>query len=295
LVSASVCGAFNGLLVTGLGLPSIVVTIGTMSLFRGIAFIILGDQAYGAIPRPLPISARAMSGGFCRSNSRCLRLAAVYCVLLHATNFGRRVYAIGNNEVWQQFSGIRVGRIKFILFLPDRSDVGHRCSSASPRASARRGRPSPRAMSSKSSPWWCSAASASLAAPAPSGRRARRLHHGLVTFGLGLLNVPGIVMSIFIGLLLILRHRAADPVGPLQQGTSGMSAEKFAFKMKLNPGMKAEYIKRHDGIWPELVTLLRDAGVSDYSIHLDDETNTLFGVLWRRADHSMDALPTIPS
>jgi L-rhamnose mutarotase len=73
-----------------------------------------------------------------------------------------------------------------------------------------------------------------------------------------------------------------------------MSAEKFAFKMKLNPGMKAEYIKRHDGIWPELVTLLRDAGVSDYSIHLDDETNTLFGVLWRRADHSMDALPDHP-
>ena len=73
-----------------------------------------------------------------------------------------------------------------------------------------------------------------------------------------------------------------------------MSAEKFAFKMRLNPGMKAEYIKRHDEIWPELVTLLRDAGVSDYSIHLDGETNTLFGVLWRRADHTMDALPDHP-
>ncbi|WP_395448858.1 L-rhamnose mutarotase [Aminobacter sp. UC22_36] len=73
-----------------------------------------------------------------------------------------------------------------------------------------------------------------------------------------------------------------------------MSAEKFAFKMRLNPGMKAEYIKRHSEIWPELVTLLRDAGVSDYSIHLDDETNTLFGVLWRRADHTMDALPDHP-
>lgn len=67
--------------------------------------------------------------------------------------------------------------------------------------------------------------------------------------------------------------------------------EKFAFKMQLNPGCAAEYKARHDAIWPELVTLLKEAGISDYSIHLDEETHTLFGVLWRRDDHSMDALP----
>lgn len=70
-----------------------------------------------------------------------------------------------------------------------------------------------------------------------------------------------------------------------------MTQEKYAFKMKLNPGMKAEYIKRHNEIWPELVQLLKEAGVSDYSIHLDDETNILFGVLWRKKDHLMDDLP----
>ncbi|MGR3803782.1 L-rhamnose mutarotase [Marinibacterium profundimaris] len=67
--------------------------------------------------------------------------------------------------------------------------------------------------------------------------------------------------------------------------------EKYAFKMRLNPGCKAEYKKRHDEIWPELEELLRKAGVSDYSIHLDEETNILFGVLWRAEDHGMDALP----
>ena len=67
--------------------------------------------------------------------------------------------------------------------------------------------------------------------------------------------------------------------------------EKHAFKMTLNPGMKAEYIKRHDEIFPELVDLLHQAGVKDYSIHLDEETNTLFGVLWRRVDHAMADLP----
>ena len=70
--------------------------------------------------------------------------------------------------------------------------------------------------------------------------------------------------------------------------------EKYAFKMRLNPGCRAEYIKRHDAIWPELVTLLKDAGVTDYSIHLDAATNTLFGVLWRKNEHGMDALPDHP-
>jgi L-rhamnose mutarotase len=70
--------------------------------------------------------------------------------------------------------------------------------------------------------------------------------------------------------------------------------EKYAFKMMLNPGMEAEYRKRHDEIWPELVALLKEAGVSDYSIHLDRETNILFGVLWRRSDHTMADLPLHP-
>ncbi|ODT66588.1 MAG: L-rhamnose mutarotase [Pelagibacterium sp. SCN 63-23] len=68
--------------------------------------------------------------------------------------------------------------------------------------------------------------------------------------------------------------------------------EKHAFKMKLNPGMAAAYRQRHDDIFPELVELLHAAGVKDYSIHLDPETDILFGVLWRRRDHGMDALPT---
>lgn len=70
--------------------------------------------------------------------------------------------------------------------------------------------------------------------------------------------------------------------------------EKYAFKMKLNPGMKAEYRKRHDEIWPALVELLKQAGISDYSIHLDEETNILFGVLWRSDSHGMNDLPKHP-
>ncbi len=70
--------------------------------------------------------------------------------------------------------------------------------------------------------------------------------------------------------------------------------ERHAFKMKLNPGMEAEYRKRHDEIWPDLVDLLHEAGVSDYTIHLDRETNILFGVLTRPKDHRMGSLPEHP-
>ena len=52
--------------------------------------------------------------------------------------------------------------------------------------------------------------------------------------------------------------------------------KRLAFKMYLNEGMKAEYKKRHDEIWPELKKLLKDNGVSEYSIFLDEETNYLF-------------------
>ncbi len=71
-------------------------------------------------------------------------------------------------------------------------------------------------------------------------------------------------------------------------------SEKYAFRMRLNPGCAEEYRRRHDAIWPELADLLRAAGISDYSIHLDEETHSLFAVLWRTADHGMAGLPAHP-
>jgi L-rhamnose mutarotase len=68
-------------------------------------------------------------------------------------------------------------------------------------------------------------------------------------------------------------------------------SEKFAFRMQLYPDQVEEYKRRHDEIWPELSQLLTEAGVSDYSIHLDEETNVLFAVLWRTDNHTMDDLP----
>ncbi len=67
--------------------------------------------------------------------------------------------------------------------------------------------------------------------------------------------------------------------------------ETLAFRMVLKPGQAEAYRRRHDDIPADLLTLLREVGIRDYSIHLDPETNHLFAILKRPADHGMDALP----
>ncbi|MCJ8209263.1 L-rhamnose mutarotase [Mucilaginibacter sp. RS28] len=69
---------------------------------------------------------------------------------------------------------------------------------------------------------------------------------------------------------------------------------RIAFKMKLHPGKEEEYKRRHDELWPELETLLKDTGISDYSIFLDSETNLLFGVLKAENAGALDNLPGQP-
>lgn len=66
---------------------------------------------------------------------------------------------------------------------------------------------------------------------------------------------------------------------------------QLAFKMKLFKGFEAEYKRRHDEIWPELVDLLHSQGISDYSIFLDDASGDLFGVLQVESEAAMDRLP----
>ena len=70
--------------------------------------------------------------------------------------------------------------------------------------------------------------------------------------------------------------------------------QRLAFKMKLKPGVVAEYKKRHDEIWPELAVALKTAGVSDYSIFLDEETLTLFAVQKLADKNSAAELPDSP-
>jgi ribose/xylose/arabinose/galactoside ABC-type transport system permease subunit len=119
LVVGVVCGLVNGLLVTRLGLPSLAVTIGTMTLYRGLAYVVLGTEAISEFPTrytnlatesipgtpiPYPIALFAV-------------LAIVTAVVLHATGVGRSLFAIGSQEDAAYFAGIRVKRLKLLLFV----------------------------------------------------------------------------------------------------------------------------------------------------------------------------------
>ena len=204
LAMGLICGAVNGALVTRFGLPSIVVTIGTMSLFRGIAYIILGDQAFTTYPDGFAYFGQGyVFWVFSFELVLFAALAIAFGVLLHRTTFGRAVYAVGNNPVAARFSGLRVGRIKFLLFLM----TGLMSGVAAVCLTSRLGSTRP----SIALGWELEIVTmvvlggVSILGGSGSipGVVIAALVLGMVTFGFGLLNVPGIVMSIFIGLLLI--------------------------------------------------------------------------------------------
>ncbi|MET4002209.1 rhamnose transport system permease protein [Arthrobacter sp. UYCu511] len=119
LVVGAVSGAVNGFLVAVVGLPSLAVTIGTLALYRGLAFVILGDQAVTSFPRAITTGLQAKIGttGIPVWILPVLLLAIVFGVVLHFTGFGRSLFAIGYNEDAARFAGITVAKTKFWLFL----------------------------------------------------------------------------------------------------------------------------------------------------------------------------------
>jgi rhamnose transport system permease protein len=201
-----VCGVFNGVVVTKIGLPSIVVTIGTMSLFRGLAQVILGDQAVTTYPAGFSDFGQ---GYFLKwppiahSFGLFLIIAAVFAVVLHRTATGRRLFAIGNNPMAAQFSGVPVDRIKLVLF----SLTGLLAGLAAVLLTSRIG-----STRSNIALGWeldiitmviLGGVSIAGGTGTIGGVVLAVFVLGLATLALSLINVPGIVISVLMGLLLI--------------------------------------------------------------------------------------------
>ena len=119
LVAGAALGAFNGLMVTAVGLPSLVVTLGTMALFRGIGYMLLGTGSINILPDAL------LDFGFTNVAGLpvpwtivpFLAILPVFAVVLHRTALGRRIFAIGGSPVVALYSGIAVERLRFSLFV----------------------------------------------------------------------------------------------------------------------------------------------------------------------------------
>lgn len=227
LIVGTICGAFNGLLVTRTRVPSIVITIGTMSLFRGIAQVALGDQAYTTFPPdflslgqsyviampPTPLSFLIF-----------LLLAVGFGVVLHGTAIGRRLFALGSNPVAARFAGIRVDRIRLTLFTVS----GALSGLAAVLLTARIGVVRPNIALG-----WeldivtvvvLGGVSISGGVGGIFGIVLAVFVLGLATFGLSLMNVPGVVINVLLGILLIASIALPTVVRRFSKGRSASLA-----------------------------------------------------------------------
>jgi len=200
-----VAGCINGALVTIGRVPSIVATIGTMTLFRGAAYAILGDRVLKDYPDSFAMFGQGYLVGPISIELALFALfALLFGMFLHRTRWGRAIYAIGANPVASRFAGISVDRYRFALF----ALTGVFCGLAAVLLTSRLGSTRP----SIAQGWELEIVSIVILGGVSvwggkgsiTGVVLAALVFGLVTFGLGLMNVPGIVMSIFTGALLVL-------------------------------------------------------------------------------------------
>ena len=206
LATGTFCGAVNGALVTYFRLPSIVVTIGTMSLFRGLAQVVLGDQALTKYPSGLTSFGQGyIWSGVPLPNSFALFLilACLFGFVLHRTVIGRQIFAIGHNPIAARFSGIKVEKIRFWLFVL----TGLMAGIAAVLLTGRIGSTRPNIALG----WELEIVTMVILGGISIGGGTGTIFGlvlsvfilGLTIFGLSLINVPGIVIAILIGALLI--------------------------------------------------------------------------------------------
>ncbi|TDD65075.1 ABC transporter permease [Jiangella aurantiaca] len=126
VVIGAVLGAVNGIFVTALGLPSLAVTIGTLALYRGLAFVLLGDTAVADFPRDFTGWTIGDLGASSIPNVLIpmLVIAGLFAAVLHATPTGRAIVATGANATAASFAGIPVGRVKFWLYVTSGAVAG---------------------------------------------------------------------------------------------------------------------------------------------------------------------------
>lgn len=199
-----VCGFINGLLIVKFKeLSSVIVTLATMIIYRGIAYILLEDQAAGKFPEWFSFLGWGYVGPIPFILIVFAVCAAVFIVLLHRTTFGRRVYAMGNNLTASRFSGIRVDRMKIIVF----TLAGLMAAVTALFLTSRMGSTRPNVATGYELDVIAMVVLGGISTAGGKGRMIGAILAvfliGFLRYGLGLVNVPAQVLLIILGLLLI--------------------------------------------------------------------------------------------
>ncbi len=204
LLVGTLCGLVNGLLIVKFKeLSAVIVTLSTMIIYRGIAYIILEDQASGKFPSWY----KFLGWGYVGKIPFILIVFAVFAVifalLLHKTTFGRRVYAMGNNITASRFSGVQVDKIKVVIF----TLAGLMSAVTALFLTSRMGSTRPNVANGYELDVIAMVVLGGISTSGGKGRMTGAIISvfliGLLRYGLGLKNVPAQALLIIIGLLLI--------------------------------------------------------------------------------------------
>ncbi|WP_411502594.1 ABC transporter permease [Brevibacillus centrosporus] len=218
LAVGTLCGYVNGLLITRFKeLSAVIVTLATMINYRGIAYILLEDQAAGKFPEWF----KFLGWGYVGSVPFILIVFAVFAVifglLLHKTTFGRRVYAMGSNLTASQFSGIQVDKIKILVF----TLAGLMSAVTALFLTSRMGSTRPNIATGYELDVIAMVVLGGISTSGGKGRMIGAILAifliGFLRYGLGLVNVPAQMLLVIIGLLLILAVMVPNLKGYLRK------------------------------------------------------------------------------
>lgn len=228
LGSGLAMGAVNGFLVTRFNIPSIAVTLGTMSLFRGLAYAILGDQAYTKFPEGFDWFGQGYIGDSPVPFELVLFavLAVVMGLLLHKSSFGRHTYAIGCNAKAALFSGVPVARVRFLIF----AATGLFSGLASVLLTSRVLSTRPNMGGGFEFEVITIVILGGIAITGGEGKMIGVVLStfvlGFLKFGMALMNVPGRVMNILTGALLIFAILVPKALTGLRNGIESRERQK---------------------------------------------------------------------
>lgn len=204
LVVGALCGFFNGLLITKFPeLSAVIITLATMILYRGIAYIILENQASGNFPDWFGFFGWGYVFGIPFILIAFVLVALIFGLVLHKTTFGRKVYAIGHNDITSRFSGINVNKTKLIVY----TLAGLMAAFTAIFLSSRMGSTRPNVANAYELDVIAMAALGGISTAGGKGRLVGTVISifiiGYLQYGLGLINIPSQTLMIIIGMLLL--------------------------------------------------------------------------------------------
>ncbi len=204
LAVGAVCGLINGLLIVRFKeLSAVIVTLSTMIIYRGIAYIILEDQSAGSFPEWFGFLGWGYIGGVPFILIAFVVMAVLFGLLLHKTTFGRRIYAIGNNPTASRFSGVQVDKIKILVF----TLAGVMAAITALFLTSRMGSTRPNVALGYELDVIAMVVLGGISTAGGKGKMIGAIIAvfliGFLRYGLGLINMPAQVLMIIIGLLLI--------------------------------------------------------------------------------------------